>query len=183
MKTLKSLAYAAVFFMIGVAFLALVMWEWQNGIAAGSYGGATFADAPGFAAFVLAMQAAMGVMSLMNAVAHLPANSERNKVCGDENSPVTDMFQALHAFVAAGVAGIVCLIAIWAAWDLARVILHVITTGSDDVFSRVVVGLSLCGSAGVFIYLLFAMLIQPLYRHWEPRVRAAAAFLRNRNRS
>jgi hypothetical protein len=181
MKILKSLLVAAILFIIGLAFFALIAWEWQLGFAAGSYGGATFADAPGLAAFILVMQAAIGIITMMSAVAQFQREPDKDQR-SEEGNPVTGMFQAIHALVAGGAGCLVAAIGLWAAWDLARMIFHLIATGMDDVFSRLFVGFSLCASTGVFIYLLFSMLIQPLYQHWSPRVHAALLFLRNRRR-
>jgi len=181
MKILKSLLVAAALLIIGLAFFALIAWEWQLGFAAGSYGGTTFADAPGLAAFILAMQAAIGIITMMSAVAQFqrePGKDQRD----EEGNPVTSLFQAIHALVAGSLGCLLAAIGLWAALDLARVIYHLIATGMDDVFSRLFVGFSLCASTGVFIYLLFTMLIQPLYQYWSPRVRAALLFLRNRKR-
>jgi hypothetical protein len=181
MKTLKSLIVAAVLFVIGLAFFALIAWEWQLGFAAGSYGGTTFADAPGLAAFILVMQAAIGIITMMSAVAQFQREPDKDQR-DHEGDPVTGLFQAIHALVAGAVGCLVAAIGIWAAWDLARMVFHLIATGMDDLPSRLIVGFSLCASTGVFIYLLFSMLIQPVYQYWSPRVRAALLFLRNRRR-
>ncbi len=182
MKTLRSLLVAAILLIIGLAFFALIAWEWQLGFAAGSYGGATFADAPGLAAFILVMQAAIGIITMMSAVAQFQDKTVKDNR-NDENSPVNTVFQAIQALVAGSVGCLVAAIGVWAAWDLARMVFHLIATGMDDLFSRLFVGFSLCASTGVFIYLLFSMLIQPLYQYWSPRVRAAIRFLHNRSHS
>jgi len=182
MKILKSLTVAAVLLIVGLAFFALIAWEWELGFAAGSYGGTTFADAPGLAAFILVMQAAIGIITMMSAGAQFqrePDKDHRN----EEGNPITGLFQAIYALVAGGVGCMVTIIGLWAAWDLARMVFHLIATGMDDLPSRLIVGFSLCASTGVFIYLLSSMLIQPIYQYWSPRVRAALLFLRNRRRS
>ena len=178
LKFLKSLFTAVIFLLIGLSFYALVVWELRVGMAAGTYGGAKFAEAPGLAWFIVTVQVAMGTMFLMGALARLTGTDNETGKEEDATYAPTNRFHAMLTVLGAAVAGLVMTVGVWAAWDMAVMVVGVIRNNGDDMFSRVFLALCMCGSVGVFVYLLFSMMIQPLFEHWMPRVRAALAYLR-----
>lgn len=179
MKLLKALFTAIMFLLIGLSFYALVVWELRVGVAAGTYGGAKFAEAPGIAWFIVAVQVAMGTMFLIAALTRLTGTNNETGKEEDATHAPANRFHAMLTVFGAGVAGLVMAVGAWAAWDMGVMVVGVIRNSGDDMLSRVIVALCLCASVGVFVVLLFNMVIQPLCEYWAPRVRAALAYLRS----
>lgn len=183
MKLFKAIFKSGVFLLLGLAFFALVAWEWSVGIAAGSYGGASFKEMPGLAWFIVIIQLAMGAMAWMSALACLRGTPEadgRSNDEGDAAGPPIGWFDAVHALVAGGLACTVVAVGAWAAWDMAAMVLRLFRESQDDLFARILTASFLAGSVGVFIYLFCFLIGQPLFAYWMPRVRAALAYFRAR---
>ena len=184
MKLFKALVTALVFLLLGLSFFALVIWEWAGGYAAGSYGGVSFAAAPGLAWFFVALQLAMGAMFLSGAVAQVAAggkddDDDKDRATADAVRLPANLHGAIHTLVVAGMAGVLVALGLWALWDLGRMVLGVFGGGADPV-DRIVVPLFLCAGIGVFAYLLYSMVARELFEYWKPRVRGALAYLRAR---
>ena len=179
MKTIQALAGAAVSLLLGLGFFALVAWEWRSGFVAGSYGGASFAQTPGIAWFLLTLQVAMGFIFGMGAVARWREDSD-GQTKRDAADPPMGLFGAVHALGAAGAACIVIALGLWAIWDMGGLVLQTFREGRDDPLTRVIDGTLLCVVVGVFVWLFFTLLAQPLAEYWSPRVRAALAYFRAR---
>ena len=174
MTTLKGLARGIVFLVIGIAFLGLVAWEWRVGLAAGRFGGAAFAEAPGVGWFILAMQVAWGAGFLVAA-----EESFSGLVARDRRTPT--YLQSVGTLLVIGFGCITAVLGIWAAFDMLAGAIGVLRDMGDDVASRIVLGFFLLASIGVFITLLITKLVEPFYLWLRPRLRVAIDHLSGRS--
>lgn len=167
MAYLKTLATSLAFFGIGAAAWALLAWECTLGVAAGSYGVATFRTSPGLAGFILALQAALGSGFLFAGAETLfgrPGAGDRPR----RRSPL----RAIGAAIVAGLAGVAGLLGVWAAVDLIIGAVRAVLGLQDDLFSKAMIGFFMLGSIGVFITLLISMIIKPAWARLAPYLRA-----------
>jgi hypothetical protein len=176
MKALKEFVFSIINLVLGLGFLALVVWEYSIGFAAGSYGGAGVGDNPGLFWFLIALQMMFGfyfISRFIKGIADIfSAHFQASSLSEDGRMKKLMAVYRVAQFAALFFLGI---LGIWAVIDLS--LMFYSTVREMEIIERILLGVFAILSIGTFITLLFYLLLIPFLKDIYPEALSSAKFL------
>jgi hypothetical protein len=180
-KTAKVIITSLAFLILGAGFCALIWVEFKLGFAAGSFGGVRLSEHPVVFLFFVVFQAnfvRMSIFAIYKSISDIKPESKNSSV--NKNSNILK-FRLIYIYVKIAVSGLVSLLGLLTAIDVA-VTIFIDASNFKDVVDRFVFPGLMLIIIGVLLYSIYMFFIQPIYQDLIPESQKLKTSMDKKNR-